>query len=948
MVQMTVKDYMRSLHQFSEAPALSRGSSFNSCSSTASVPQSIPEWLEFWEKDPVEILLDLGFGAEEPHICTQIPARFLRCGSAVRGININVFLEAQKQRMDLENPDLCGRFQQLEALDHVTRALSSLLHDVNSLQNEAREKAGGQSTSRTSVSGDKAHRRRVSKLFQRALRQRIRRDYHTEASASTKKDGVSFAPSTPQDYGAELSAASVSHNQRHQSPLAECHSVQTTDDLIPRHLLRAPLSKQGPCSSMLATQAPPSHGSKEPVKDGTQKENSIHTNKLKQLPRFAAKAPDSFEMDEVQSSEEETGKPLDVTSRILGTRVDRANSCQSDSSGFLEEPMEPLPLQMPSLPSCQSPTEDGARKPWDQCHSSVSPKDCQQQSKSFDSKSLMSLSFSSQDWSVLEEKASASVVKEEPQHEAIEEAQELLISEMALAKTTTWREHPWEDNHLQQPPPMHQAKHEGTGSIPISTLDDPLGCMVAHIIEEKKRSPWPEGAGEVLMQNHHCESHKSSGIDHTQDSFPQRGSDAPGAEESSKLSPDISNILLEQERPPQHILRSENGVTPYRADLVEEPDKSTSHLNKLLGNAPMDSSAGRSRSVTTQMSSSLMSGAQSVVALGMDYRKTDIECVPCDPMTMTKLRQITEARQISDVSVQTYTCESEPCYCCIFPSNEASSHEPQALTTSASLDTSSPSVDPMGTSPTTTTHHCVCCHHHFHSCEERPSIGPTTSVSRHWLCSHAEHLEAKFMKTLRVLQDTIVRELCSCTIQEIEAMKTICQSFREHLEEIEQHLVCQQALLCKDMSEEEREEADQLQTLREALRQQVAELESHLGHRAQQIREGILLHPELLTGEAYEHCTSLHQHNWREENDGQTSEAGTQPTIAPEPTFPSSGGHQAPCAGPTQVAALDTPDLETSTSTSPLSATWAESGPACPACSAGERGTMSWSGSELI
>lgn len=36
-------------------------------------------------------------------------------------------------------------------------------------------------------------------------------------------------------------------------------------------------------------------------------------------------------------------------------------------------------------------------------------------------------------------------------------------------------------------------------------------------------------------------------------------------------------------------------------------------------------------------------------------------------------------------------------------------------------------------------------------------------------------------------------------------------------------------------------EAEQLQTLREALRQQVTELEFHLGHRAQQIREGILL-----------------------------------------------------------------------------------------------------------
>lgn len=57
----------------------------------------------------MEILLDLGFGADEPDICTQIPARFLGCGSAARGINIRVFLEAQKQRMDIENPNLYGK-----------------------------------------------------------------------------------------------------------------------------------------------------------------------------------------------------------------------------------------------------------------------------------------------------------------------------------------------------------------------------------------------------------------------------------------------------------------------------------------------------------------------------------------------------------------------------------------------------------------------------------------------------------------------------------------------------------------------------------------------------------------------------------------------------------------------------------------------------------------------
>lgn len=55
------------------------------------------------------MLLDLGFGTDEPDICTQIPARFLVCISAARGINIRVFLEAQKQRMDFENPDLYGK-----------------------------------------------------------------------------------------------------------------------------------------------------------------------------------------------------------------------------------------------------------------------------------------------------------------------------------------------------------------------------------------------------------------------------------------------------------------------------------------------------------------------------------------------------------------------------------------------------------------------------------------------------------------------------------------------------------------------------------------------------------------------------------------------------------------------------------------------------------------------
>jgi len=45
---------------------------------------------------------------------------------------------------------------------------------------------------------------------------------------------------------------------------------------------------------------------------------------------------------------------------------------------------------------------------------------------------------------------------------------------------------------------------------------------------------------------------------------------------------------------------------------------------------------------------------------------------------------------------------------------------------------------------------------------------------------------------------------CQCTVYEMETMKMVCQSFQEHLEEIEQHFMGQQALFPGDMSEEER------------------------------------------------------------------------------------------------------------------------------------------------
>uniref|UniRef100_A0A665X6E2 ITPR-interacting domain-containing protein n=1 Tax=Echeneis naucrates TaxID=173247 RepID=A0A665X6E2_ECHNA len=57
-----------------------------------------------------EVLMDLGFGCDELDLSGRIPARFINHQSQARGINLQVFLEAQKNRLDLENPDVSCKF----------------------------------------------------------------------------------------------------------------------------------------------------------------------------------------------------------------------------------------------------------------------------------------------------------------------------------------------------------------------------------------------------------------------------------------------------------------------------------------------------------------------------------------------------------------------------------------------------------------------------------------------------------------------------------------------------------------------------------------------------------------------------------------------------------------------------------------------------------------------
>ncbi|XP_025024599.1 coiled-coil domain-containing protein 129 [Python bivittatus] len=871
MVQMTVQNYMRSLHHFSEMPILSRWNNASSSRSLLSPPKSVTEWLDFSEKDPVEILLDLGFGVEEPDICTKIPSRFISCASMAKGINIRVFIEAQRQRMNVEAPNLYGRFRQLEILDHVTSAFSSLLSNVSTMQQKV-EKGKREEKARTDILKGKpqAKKRRIGQLLRKISRQ-------THGSQAYQNAGIC---KTPEDHFAAADLHLVT-----RTGLSDNAALISLKELFPNEEEEeGMIISQSPQFIATKTWGLPHLSLNQPhlpsnseilSKERPRKEpNLLLTHTLRRLSGFTCKPSDSFEMEEIQSFEDETfwGNPLENTSDAIATR---ANSCQSDSSGFLEDPLEPLPLQGLPPPitkrfSCHSHDYQEFSQHREECL--LMTQDHQSHIEGavsnisiIDDNTVSLLPSLSEENSLQGEEIFYSINEEDISYDTYSGQSENIVRKAVNVMDENemhGRRGRQEKEDCISAPERNKfssfsKKHLTIGSFsteensmsPLIRFSGGQNCQVTNVTSECQDANFKDTLRhvDIIASKYEYDSRAAS---------PQVNaiSDSCTLQDSS-LSP---SYFKNRQLGPLDLL-------PPSTELNKDGYVPDSEIN-----------ANSFKSVTVQMPSKLISNMQSI-SLGetaiknpsMAFSSKMSQCPRNESLVSSVLLESKETKEASaQTSKRQAKKETLPLFHC-FPSF----HGHGRLVKSASLDTGlyreyrAYCHEPLNTWCAQPMAHCCSLNSH-HCCFMRsfPLAPPCKYSMMCW--SSPSTIELKLQKTLRLLQDSAVRNISSCTVHEIEVMKNSCWKFQERLDEIEQHLAEQEAFFPNVLLKEGREERQRMQTLRQAVHQEVAKLKCQLQDPACQAMERILMQLDQLLIAQSTLCSELGiSDSWEESED---------------------------------------------------------------------------------
>ncbi|XP_034069426.1 protein ITPRID2 isoform X3 [Gymnodraco acuticeps] len=368
-----------------------RARSMNSTGSgKSSTVSSVSELLDLYEEDPEEILLNLGFGREEPDLASKVPSRFFNNSSIARGIDIKVYLGAQLQRMEVEHPNyaLTSRFRQIEVLTTVANEFFQLYSQVSGQPVQrisSKDQGGGEGEENESCPPLKKTNsaRNVAKLLKKTI---------------SKKNLLAASPESPETNNQQPQLnghanPDHTHSNGHSNGHAngpEQNGSSTdpdhqADTINQKHMRRkdcflATVTEEsngdGDDSPEQSSASPAANGEHEPesadspstnqrTEDRTQvgKEELEEKNRTstpeKAHPSLALfklaqkENTDSFEMEEINEDE---GLPQ---RNSRATDLLRTVSQQSDSSGFAEEPSADSNIYLKvqeSSDSCDSET----------------------------------------------------------------------------------------------------------------------------------------------------------------------------------------------------------------------------------------------------------------------------------------------------------------------------------------------------------------------------------------------------------------------------------------------------------------------------------------------------------------------------------------------------------------------------------------------------------------
>lgn len=371
-----------------------RGRSMNSTGSgKSSTVSSVSELLDLYEEDPEEILLNLGFGREEPDLSSRIPSRFFNSSSSAKGIDIKVYLGAQLQRLELENPNyaLTSRFRQIEVLTTVANEFFQLYSQVSGqpvnklvCKDGGGEGEKGEKAESGAEESSPQKKRNMAKLIKRMSRQNLlgsasESPEGTSPNPRVQLNGQAASPDPAQVSGQPRSGAEHDRpaaNPDHQAEVVSQKHIHRKDnfplatvteetnggvegDRITESSPEQSSWRSGPEHQPDSANLPSNHRKTEREGDQVAKDETDLTSTPEKAPsklapplltQLRTENADSFDMEEIQTNDDEALPSR--TSRT--TDLSRTVSQQSDSSGFGEEPSGDSSSYLKVQESCDS------------------------------------------------------------------------------------------------------------------------------------------------------------------------------------------------------------------------------------------------------------------------------------------------------------------------------------------------------------------------------------------------------------------------------------------------------------------------------------------------------------------------------------------------------------------------------------------------------------------